>query len=322
MRLGSWTIWLALLGAPGCFVSVPPLIGGVQSLEEEVVLGRHGPKIAMLEIEGLISESATRGALGAQRPSMLATAREVLDLAAEDGDVVALLVRVHSPGGTPSASDTLHHEIERFQTETGHPVVAFLQGMATSGGYYVAVASDHIIADPTVTTGSIGVIMVSLNLAGLMEKLGVADQSVVSGPYKDTGSMLRDMREDERAQLQGVVDQLAARFREVVAEGRSGLDGKAVAALADGRVFTARQALDHGLIDSVGYLEDAVAYLEQQLGIEESRVVVYHRPGALRTNVYTLPPSAPLVDVDVLSLGDLLLPPGPYYLWPAPFGLD
>jgi protease-4 len=247
--------------------------------------------------------------------------REALDLAAEDDDVRALLLRIESPGGTVSASESLHHEIEQWRKDTGRPVVAFLQGIAASGGYYVALTADTIIAQPSTVTGSIGVVMINLNVAGLLDKLGVRDQTFTSGPFKDAGSMLREMRPDERAQLQGVVDDLHARFLEVVAQGRPELAPERISALADGRVFTARQAQEAGLIDRIGYLEDAVESLEQRLGIEESRLVVYHRRGEYRANAYTSTPlPMPAVDVDLIDLGGPPFAAGFYYLWPPAAG--
>jgi protease-4 len=311
---------LPLLAASGCSFNLGAF-GSVQPLVESVVLGDSGPKIALLELEGTLRERGSGGPFGFNRPSLLAHVREALDLAAEDDDVRALLLRIESPGGTVSASESLHHEIEQWQEETGRPVVAFLQGIAASGGYYVALTADTIIAQPSTVTGSIGVVMINLNVAGLLEKIGVRDQTFTSGPFKDAGSMLREMRPDERAQLQGVVDDLHARFLEVVAQGRPELAPERISALADGRVFTARQAQEAGLVDRIGYLEDAVESLEQRLGVEESRLVVYHRRGEYRANAYTSTPlPMPAVDVDLIDLGGPPFAAGFYYLWPPAAG--
>jgi protease-4 len=292
----------------------------VQPLEETRVLGDSGPKIVLLEIDGVISEERQRaGTLGVDQPSLVARVREALDRAEKDDDVAALLLRIQSPGGTVSASETIHHEVQRWKQKTGRKAVAHLQGLATSGGYYVAMAADHVVAHPTTVTGSIGVIMIGLNFAGLMEKLGVSNQTLTSGDFKDSGSPFREMRPEERAHLQGVIDDLYGRFREVVAAGRPGLSPDALGQLADGRIFTARQALADGLIDEIGYLDSAVEATERLAQIDESRVVTYHRPSEYRDNVYSrgrLPP-VQVVDIDILSLPHATLAPGFYYLWPA-----
>ncbi|MFQ5696882.1 MAG: signal peptide peptidase SppA [Myxococcota bacterium] len=292
-----------------------------QPLTETVVLGESGPKILMLELEGLLTESPRRRALGTA-PSLVARAREALERAREDDDVAAVLLRIRSPGGTVAASETLYHLIEQFKKETGRPVTAQLQGLATSGGYYVAMAADHIVAHPTTITGSIGVLLAGVNVAGLMEKLGIQNQTLTSAEFKDAGSPLRPMRPDERAQLQSVIDDLYARFREVVAAGRPSLDEAAIAKLADGRIFTARQALAAGLIDEIGYLEDSVAETERRAGIEHSRVVVYHSPREYKQNLYSRAPVGPLqvVDVHLLDLGRQWIPPGFWYVWPPALG--
>lgn len=305
-----------MLALAGCVLDLGSFTR-TSPLEEKVVLGTGGPKIAILDIQGLISESGRSSPLGVSRPSLVASAREALDLAAEDGDVAALLVRVQSPGGTVSASETLHHEIMLWKRETGRPVVAYLQGLATSGGYYVAMAADEVIAHPTSVTGSIGVVMLGINVSGLMERFGVEDQTLTSGRFKDTGSPLRPMRLEERAHLETVIDDLHSRFREVIAKGRPDLSEEAVDEVADGRIFTARQALEVGLVDRIGHLEEAASQVEERIGATQSRLVIYSRPGEYRETVYSTPPAAPepLVDIDpLLTLG--ASEPGFYYVWP------
>jgi protease-4 len=293
--------------------------GAAGSLQETVVAGESGPKLVLFEIAGMIADSPARVRLGAERPSMMARAREALDLAAEDDEVAGLLLRIQSPGGTVSASETLYHELSLWKEETQKPVIAYLQGLATSGGYYVAMASDKVIAHPTTVTGSLGVIMRGINVSGLMDRIGVTDQSLRSGAFKDTASALRPMREDEREQLQSVINDLHGRFVEVVTKGRPNLDTAKVEHLADGRVYTARQALEAGLIDQIGHLDEAIEAAEQLAEISESRVVMYRKPGEYLDNIYSHSPQTPpqAVDIDIFSLGDDWLAPGFYYLWPT-----
>jgi protease IV len=318
--LASLALPLALTG---CVLYSPIDLGsltGPGEIRETVIEGTSGPKIVLVEITGLISDAAERPAfsLGA-RPSIVAETKNALDRAADDDDVIALLLRINSPGGSVAASDTLYHELETWKTENKKPIFAFLNGLSTSGAYYLAMAADRIVAHPAAVTGSIGVVMPGISLEGLMEKYGVADQTLTSGPFKDTGSMLRDMRPDERAQLQSVIADLYERFTSVVAEGRPKLDAAKIHALADGRVYSAQQALKAGLVDELGYLDDAVHELQQRAGVTETRVVVYHRASSVAENVYSRAPG-PSLEMLQLALPPVqrsALEPGFYYLWPA-----
>ena len=310
-----------LLGAfvSGCYVNVSPDLGSfgrVSPLQPVVVLGDgDGPRLALLDIDGVIRETSPRNALGTERPSMLATAREALRRAAEDDENAGLLLRIHSPGGTVTASETLHHLVHDYKETTGRPVVAYLQGIATSGGYYAAMASDEVVAHPVAITGSIGVIMAGVNVSGLMERFGIVDQTFTSGAYKDSGSMLRAMRDDERVYLQGVIDELERSFVEAVAAGRPALGIESIEKLADGRIYTARTALGLGLVDSIGHLEDAVRALEKRAEISDSSVVMYRRTDEYRDNVYSGVDIPIHVDIDVLGFDRGRLEPGFYYLW-------
>lgn len=309
-----------MVGLTGCIIDLGSLTT-VQPLTETVVYGESGPKILMLEFEGLLTESPGRSPFG-DRPSLVAHTQEVLDRAAEEDDIAALLLKIRSPGGTVSASEALHHMILEWKKETGKPVIAHMQGLAASGGYYISMTADHVVAEPTTITGSIGVVMVGLNVAGLMEKLGIQNQTFASGDFKDTGSPFRAMREDERALMQGVIDDLQTRFLEVVEAGRPSLEASEVHRLADGRIYTARQALDLGLIDQIGFIGETVEAAEQRAGIEESRVITYHRPNQYQNNLYSrgdLPPIQ-VVDVDLIDLANGLLPPGFYFIWPPALG--
>lgn len=274
--------------ASGC-ITIDVLGGGEEAaLVETVVRGRDGRKILLLEIDGVIGEADLSSSLfGGTTLGTVARVVEVLDRAREDDEIAALLLRIDSPGGTATASEQVYEEIVRFKNERRIPVAAQLMGTATSGAYYVAMAADSIQAHPTTVTGSIGVIFTSLSFAGLMEKLGVEDQTLTGGEFKDAGSPFRRLSETERLQLQTIVDDLHDRFREVVARGRPNLSKEEIAALTRGQVFSARQAQAKGLVDRVGSLEESVRALEQRIGVGESRVVTYHRPREIRRNLYT-----------------------------------
>jgi protease-4 len=312
----------ALTANSGCVQLDLGSLGGQAEWVEQVVLGDEGPKILLLDVEGVIGADRDSGPFGlGRRQGMVERVRSQLELAEEDDDVKALLLRIDSPGGTVTASDVIHREILEFKKRTKLPVVAQMMGVAASGGYYVAMAADHVRAHPTTLTGSIGVIFSGVNASGLMEKIGLENQTLTTGPFKDTGTALRPMRADEREQLQSVLDDFVSRFRSVVVEGRPALDAEAVAGLSDGRVFTADQALAAGLVDAVGYLPEAVEETERRADLEESQVVIYHRSDEWRENLYSASPiSEPRAGLPG-PLAWLLRPAFLYLWWPGLPGL-
>ncbi|MHA7839426.1 MAG: signal peptide peptidase SppA [bacterium] len=278
---------LLLLGT-GC-ISIELFEGGAaKPLEESVLRGEEGPKILLIDIDGVIDgEPWTDSIFGGEALGMVARVSEILDRAREDPEVRALLLRIDTPGGAATASDQIHSEILRFKRDRKVPVLAQLLSTATSGGYYIAMAADAVRAHPTTVTGSIGVVYSSVSFAGLMEKLGIEDQSITSGEHKDMGSPLRRLQPEEREQLQEIVNDLHARFRTIVEQGRPDLPAERIRELADGRIYSASQAVENGLVDGLGTLEDAIRDLESRLGVSRSRVVGYHRAGKPRRNIYS-----------------------------------
>jgi len=315
-----FTAFACVLLATGC-ISVN--IGGLGrgEFDETVVLGDSGPKILLLEIDGVITEHERTSFLGDLEESSVARVVEQLDMARHEGDVRAVLLRVDSPGGTASASDAIYRAIVDFKRDTNLPVVAQFMGLAASGGYYVAMAADEIHATPTTVTGSIGVIFMGVSFQGLMERFGVRDQTITGGEHKDAGSFMRDMTPEEEAHLQSVVDDLHDRFKTVVAAGRPKLDAEAVDRLADGRIFSAKQAEAEGLVDSISPLEETAARAARLAGIDgDYRVVSYHRESEYRNNLHTRAP----MPVATESSGDEwsallersgIAGPGFHYLW-------
>jgi protease-4 len=293
------------------------LWGVPRPLQETVIYGESGPKILLLEIDGVIVEQPPDpGLLGPSEDNPVSRVREQLDRARSDDEVRALLLRINSPGGTATASDLIYSEILRFKRERKVPVVAQLMGLATSGGYYVAMAADLVIAHPTTVTGSIGVRFVSVSLAGLLEKLGIEDQTLTAGPHKDAGSPLRRLTPDERSHLQSVLDDLHARFELVVAAGRPKLPPGGLERVADGSIFSAPQALELGLVDAVADLEESVLRAQRAAGLTQARVVQYHRPRDYANNLYTRGgPAAPTLRLELPGPQILNIPPGFYFLW-------
>jgi protease-4 len=282
--------------------------------------GQHS-KFLLIEVDGLITLGDESSWVGTSRESTVARIREILDAARSDVSVRGLLLRIDSPGGSATASDLVYSELMRFKRDRELPIVAHFLGMAASGGYYVAMAADEIVAEPTAVTGSIGVIFSSVNVSGLMEKWGIEDQTITAGRYKDAGSMLRPQTAEEREILQSVIDDLFDRFRGVVDAGRPKLGRERVDELADGRLYSADQALANGLIDRVGGIEDAVAALETRAGSGHSTVVSYHRQGEWRRNLYTrAAPASPEFGSSDVSLADWFAP-GFHFLWPGALSL-
>jgi protease IV len=322
MKIRNWANGLravlaatAALTLSGCIHIDFPGGGAPNPLVETVVYGDSGPKILMLQVEGIIKEGpGSPSILGFTKESMLARLREELDRARDDDKIRAILLRINSPGGTVTASDMIYDEIKQFKAERNIPVVAELMGVAASGGYYVAMAADEIVAQPTAVTGSIGVIWSNVTLAGLMEKIGIEDQTLKTGPYKDAGSMFRRMKPAERDQLLSVLNDMFARFKEVVRLGRSNLDAAQIDTLADGRIYSAQQALKAGLIDRIGNLDTAVRRAEARAGLKKSRVITYHRPDEYRQNLYTrMPPSS--IELRLPSPWHGIRGPAFLYLW-------
>ncbi len=225
-------------------------------------------RIALIRVEGVILDSqATVGEL--KRFS-------------ENPSVKAIVLRIDSPGGGVVPSQEIHDAVQRVRTKSNKVVIASMGSVAASGGYYIAAATDRIVANPGTLTGSIGVIMETANVEGLLQKLGVEGVVIKSGKYKDVGSPLRKMSEEERGLLQTVMDDVHKQFIEAVATGRA-LELTDVQALADGRIFTGRQAKDAKLVDELGDLEDAIQLAADVVGIEgEPKVVEPKRRFSIR----------------------------------------
>ncbi|HEU4427370.1 MAG TPA: signal peptide peptidase SppA [Myxococcota bacterium] len=309
---------IALL-ASACLNVEIPLFSGGGELQERVLRGERGPKILLVDLSGTLGLRAPGRLLGLPGgESPVARLREELDRARRDDEIAALVLRIDSPGGTVIASEILHGEVERWKRETGRPVVAHLMGVAASGGYYVAMAADRVQAYPATITGSIGVIMLGFNASGLMEKVGVGYQTFTSGAFKDAGSPFRPMNEAERGQLSSVVRDLFAGFLDVVARGRPKLTSAEIERLADGRIYSAKQALESGLIDGIGDLEQTIGLAEQAAGVEgDARLVVYRRPGERWENLFSAASASLTAESAAAQLSGALAESSFLYWWPG-----
>jgi protease-4 len=308
----------ATIALAGCSLVTVDFQPRIRPLEEETIEGKGKSKILLLDLSGVLSEDVPSFSIGSPPPRvpLLARVREELQKAEEDERVRAVVVRINSPGGTITASDILYHELLTFKARKKVPVIAAIMDVGASGGYYAALAADTIVANPTTITGSIGVVMVTVNAQGLLEKIGVAPLAIKSGPMKDAGSPFRSLTDPERAVFQSIIDDMFTRFVSLIVKSR-GLSEDRVRAFADGRVYTADQALALGLVDRIAYLEDVVALARERAGLTEARVVMYRRPKEYRANIYSLTPPPTTAESALAQFAAALGGGGPrfLYLW-------
>lgn len=225
-----------------------------------------GDAVAVIRLDGAIT-SGPQDYFTVQgiTPEYIA---DLLEQAA-DPAIKAIVVRVNSPGGSVVASDEIYHMLLEFEK----PVVVWMGEMAASGGYYISCGGDYVFAHPDTLTGSIGVVSQFFNAEELMDKVGVDAVIITSGPHKDIGSPFREMSEEEQALWEGIIDEIYDEFVELVAQARD-LPLEEIRELADGSIYTGRQALELGLVDEVGTPKDAIAKAAELGGIEgEPRVV-------------------------------------------------
>ncbi|MBN1436209.1 MAG: signal peptide peptidase SppA [Sedimentisphaerales bacterium] len=309
-------------GSPTFVVRVAPS----QQVLQETVLPQHSnagwfdhDKIVIIDVDGVLVNQAETGLLqSGENPVSLFT--EKLRAAEFDSNVRAVVLRLNSPGGTVAASDLMYHELQSFRQRTGIPVIACMLDVAASGAYYLACGTDGIVAQPSTITGSIGTIMQTISFAGTMEHIGVRAEAITSGQLKDLASPLHDLRDDERQVLNTIVMQFYENFLNVVLAGRPALDRAQLEPLADGRVFTAEDALQANLIDQIGYPTDAIEWAKQLAGIQRARVVIYHRPIGYASTIYANNPNtAPSSLVNIELPAWLTAQPGAQflYLWQA-----
>jgi len=246
-------------------------------LNEQYVAGSMVPTadaVAVVRVEGVIALDTVEYAV------------KQLRLARRNEQVKAVVLRVDSPGGTVTGSDQIWREVELVK-RAGKPVVVSMGGLAASGGYYVSAPADRILAEPTTTTGSIGVILELPNVSELLDKVGVEMKAVTAGEWKGMGTPFEPFTERELNRYQELVDSTYGRFLRVVASGRE-LTLERAREVADGKVYTADEALELGLIDRLGYLEDAIAEATELAQLEEPRVFRYAKPLTLTDALFGL----------------------------------
>ncbi|MEQ8850885.1 MAG: signal peptide peptidase SppA [Phycisphaerales bacterium] len=329
-RLAVAVLLGALTALAGCLPSrvvldLAPDDGQLESTEvlRDPGAGSATPRIALIDVRGILSH--------APRPGLIAASgNPVDDLVAQlneaerDPHVAAVILRINSPGGTVSASETMFNEIRRFRTRSGKPVVVSAAEVAASGGYYIALAADRIVAQPSTITGSIGVIMQTVNLSDAMQRWGINARSVTSGPNKALASPFETPQERHYAILQGIVNEFYEAFVAHVTNRRPTLDRSRLAEATDGRVFTGAQARDLGLVDDVGDLHVALEHARELIGAEKAVLIRYHAEGRTPRSPYAARANENdgARDVNLIQLrfddGSLLPRAGFFYLWTPP----
>lgn len=272
-------------------------------VEEVIAKGDRSNKVVVIRLEGVINGAMSKEVC------------KQIKAAGSDKNVKALIIRTNTPGGGVAASDQINHEITKFREKTHKPVIAFMQSVAASGGYYTSVACDKIIAEPTVITGSIGVIMQIMGVQELFEKkLGIKPVTIKSGEKKDWPNMFKGITDEQIVYLEDkVIKPAYERFVDLVAKGREDVLSKAeVRILADGSIYGAKEALNMKLIDEIGYIEDAIKMVKSMTGLSDVNVVEYVKPFSIANFMGAEAKFGINIDTKII---DEVMTPRLQYLW-------
>ena len=269
--LGGW--FISSLGDLANSMTVP---AGTRYEEVAVRAGDSDQRIAVIPVNGIITSYGSMG------DSMVTQIKKQLDFAAKDSRIKAVILRIDSPGGEVLASDEIARAIREFQEDTDKPVIASMGGLAASGGYYIAAPCDHIVANELTITGSIGVIMQSINMHGLFDKVGIKPVTYKSGKNKnmlDPFSPTSETTDEQKQILQGFIDETYQQFVKVVKDGRGTKLAKNWEDSADGRILTGKQAEKLGMVDELGNFDDTVETVEGLMKISKGDArLVRHDP--------------------------------------------
>jgi protease IV len=322
MKRWSWLMMIAVLAVfAGCSLPKLSLFPEAGPLKEVTLEGSGEEKVLVLTIDGPISDQPKDKLLRTE-PGMVQELVTHLQKAVKDTQIKALLIKVNSPGGTITASDILYHEISGYKERSGAKVVVAMMDVAASGGYYLSLPADWIMAHPTTITGSVGVIFMRPGVSGFMEKYGFTMNINKSGEQKDMGSPFRAPTENDEAIFQKLTDQMAGRFYGLVQKHRK-LTSQQMEQVKTARIFLADEAKQLGLVDEVGYLKDAVAKTKTLAGLKaDAKVVTYRRQESAEDNIYnptmsSTPPAGLEANLPTLSRFLDIPEAGFYYVWPA-----
>lgn len=316
---------LLILTACTPVVNINLVPGREQLKAQPVYPGEQASRdqVAIIDVRGALIDAQLPGLLS-DAPNPVDRFVAQLHMAEKDQAIKGVIVRITSPGGTVTASDIMHQELVRFRRESGKPVVASIGEVGASGGYYLALAADRLYAEPTAITGSVGVIMPTINFSQGMAKLGIVSRSVKSGANKDLANPLEPMRDSQYAVLQRMVDDMYARFRGLVAERRPGINPADLGVVTDGSVFTGVRAKELGLIDETGGVREAFEETKRLAGLKSATLVKFASEGLAPRSAYSVAPSSGDREINLVQLNlPAGLPAGAspgamYYLWVAP----
>ena len=309
--IGSAATVVSAIGAVFLLIVVRAFVGDEVGLES-------GPKIAHINLEGMItSATASTFGLTSSSESMVDRIKKQLDEAVENEEVKAIVLRINSPGGEVTASDTIYHAIQLANEKK--PVVVYMDSVAASGGYYAACGATEIMANETTMTGSIGVIISTINYRELFGKVGLESQVFKSGQFKDLLSGGREMRPEEAELVQDMVMETYDKFVGIVSEAREIPEAKLKKDIADGRIFSGAKAEEVGLVDATGYIEDAYDRARELGKAPNAEVWKLNSPVSLLEALGMAQAQARTPDRLEIDVSDRILPrlqPGMIYLLP------
>ncbi len=260
----------------GIYLTVKPAVkctgkaSGTTGVMSSLSFKENAPSVAWIKVRGVIATDNSSSPFS--RPQGAGAIAKKIREAGEDKDVKAIVLDINSPGGTVAAVQNIYSEILKAK-KNGKKVIALFRDVAASGGFYIAMAADKIVAEPGTITGSVGVIMQSANVEGLFNKIGVKMVPITSGKYKDMGSAYRPMTEAEKALLQDMVNDTYTQFFAAVKAGRPDVEEKTLLEYTDGRVFTGQRAYNLGFIDALGGEDDALQLAGELAGIKDPKII-------------------------------------------------
>jgi protease-4 len=292
------------------------MAGGTSGRQTTIIDGDPMQRVAVIPVSGIIMNDASQ------------QFARFMKMAEADNNVKAVVLEIDSPGGTVTASDEMHHRIMEFKkARPGVQVIASMGSLAASGGYYIACAADHVYAQPTTMTGNIGVLFPRYNVSRLADKWGIEETTLHStgADYKNAGSMFKPDNPKETKYFQDIIDKSFTQFKTVVKNGRGPKLTKSLDEIANGQIYLGPDALSLGLIDTLGYLDDACAFAAKTAGLKKMQVVRYHNPPSLfeafasgKSNVGAIGANANTsgvnVQLDPQKLQEMLTP-RMMYLW-------
>ena len=283
--------------------------GAAAALASAVSKSSGKPGIAWIKVRGVIAQDNDTNPFS--RPNGAGSIAKKIREAAEDKNVKAIVIDINSPGGTVASVQNIYSELLRAK-EKGKKIVALFRDVAASGGFYIAMAADKIVAEPGTITGSVGVIMQTSNVEGLFEKIGVKMTPITSGKYKDMGSAYRPMTDAEKALLQDMVNDTYTQFFAAVKAGRPNVKAEDLTEYTDGRVFTGQRAYNLGFVDKLGGEEEARLLAGELAGLKDPKIL-NQRSDSLRDFVFSIGSS--LDNQSIAKQIQALATPSVSYLW-------